>query len=80
MTDDIVNNQIPALKTLMDNQEMCVNDIDVFCEKGNSVLFHSTYSCLSTREFQACTISSRAVEFSLPAKQLAFTSIFTAMN
>ena len=69
MTDDIVNNQIVALKTLMDNQEICVNDIDVFCEKGNGVLFRSARSCLSTRVFQACTISSRAVESSLLAKQ-----------
>ena len=34
MTDDIVNHQIKALKQLMDNQEIHVSDIDVFCEKG----------------------------------------------
>lgn len=36
MTEDIINNQIKALKTLMDNKELNVNDIDVFCEKGKS--------------------------------------------
>ena len=35
MTDDIVNNQTKALKKLMDAKELNVNDIDVFCEKGN---------------------------------------------
>jgi len=34
MTEDIVNNQIEALKKLIDNQELNVSDIDVFCEKG----------------------------------------------
>ncbi|CAF3683428.1 unnamed protein product [Adineta steineri] len=34
MTDDIVNNQIKALKKLIDNKELNVSDIDVFCEKG----------------------------------------------
>lgn len=34
MTDDIVNRQIPELKKLLDNEELHVNDIDVFCEKG----------------------------------------------
>ena len=80
MTDDIVNNQIVALKKLMDNQEICINDIDVFCEKGNDVLLRSTCSRLSTRVFQACTISSRVVESSLLAKQSVFISISTAMN
>jgi hypothetical protein len=34
MTEDIVNNQIKSLKKLMDNKEINVSDIDVFCEKG----------------------------------------------
>ncbi len=34
MTNDIVNNQIKALKKLIDDKELHVNDIDVFCEKG----------------------------------------------
>ena len=34
MTDNIVNIQIKALKKLIDNKEIDVNDIDVFCEKG----------------------------------------------
>jgi len=34
MTDDIVDRQIPELKKLIDNNEVQVNDIDVFCEKG----------------------------------------------
>jgi len=39
MTDDIVNNQIKALKKLIDDKEINVNDIDVFCEKGKYNLF-----------------------------------------
>lgn len=34
MTEDIVNHQIKNLKELMDNGELHVRDIDVFCEKG----------------------------------------------
>ncbi|UJR20713.1 hypothetical protein I4U23_023835 [Adineta vaga] len=34
MTEDIVNNQIKALKKLIDDKELNVSDIDVFCEKG----------------------------------------------
>ncbi|CAF0814620.1 unnamed protein product [Rotaria sordida] len=34
MTEDIINKQIKALRQLIDNKEIDVNDIDVFCEKG----------------------------------------------
>lgn len=34
MTDDIVHHQIKELKKLIDNGELHVRDIDVFCEKG----------------------------------------------
>ncbi len=37
MTEDIVNNQIKELKKLIDNKELHVNDIDVFCEKGKKI-------------------------------------------
>lgn len=37
MTEDIVNNQIKAVKKLMDDKEVHVNDIDVFCEKGKGI-------------------------------------------
>ncbi|XP_057296762.1 probable imidazolonepropionase isoform X2 [Hydractinia symbiolongicarpus] len=33
-TDDIVNNQIPTIKKLMDQGQLLVDNIDVFCEKG----------------------------------------------
>lgn len=33
-TDDIVNNQIPTIKKLMDQGQLHVDNIDVFCEKG----------------------------------------------
>ena len=33
-TEDIINNQIPKLKQLMDREELHVDNIDVFCEKG----------------------------------------------
>jgi imidazolonepropionase len=36
MTEDIVHNQLKELKKLMNNKELHVNDIDVFCEKGKS--------------------------------------------
>lgn len=39
MTDDIVNNQIVELKKLIDGKELDVNDIDVFCEKGEKIFF-----------------------------------------
>ena len=40
MTEDIINNQIKELKKLMDKNELQVNDIDVFCEKGKmKILF-----------------------------------------
>ena len=38
MTDDIVNNQIVELKKLIDEEKLHVNDIDVFCEKGDEHL------------------------------------------
>lgn len=38
MTEDIVNNQIKALKKLMDGKELHVSDIDVFCEKGKDIV------------------------------------------
>jgi hypothetical protein len=38
MTDDIVQHQIKALKGLIDRNELHVNDIDVFCEKGASAV------------------------------------------
>ena len=34
MTNDIIHNQIPKLKELMENGELNIRDIDVFCEKG----------------------------------------------
>jgi len=34
MTEDIVNNQIKSLKKLIDDKEINVSNIDVFCEKG----------------------------------------------
>jgi hypothetical protein len=39
MTEDIVNNQIKALKKLIDDKEINVNNIDVFCEKGKKNFF-----------------------------------------
>ena len=33
-TDDVVNYQIPKLQELMKNEELNVDNIDVFCEKG----------------------------------------------
>ncbi|RDD46489.1 putative imidazolonepropionase [Trichoplax sp. H2] len=33
-TDDIINNQIPAIKELIDQGSLQVDNIDVFCEKG----------------------------------------------
>ncbi len=36
MTEDIVNHQLKELKKLMDNKELHVSDIDVFCEKGKT--------------------------------------------
>ncbi|KAM4672018.1 putative imidazolonepropionase isoform 1-T2 [Amazona ochrocephala] len=33
-TDDIINNHLPKLKELKLTGEICVNNIDVFCEKG----------------------------------------------
>jgi len=39
MTEDIINNQIKALKKLIDNKEINVNNIDVFCEKGKKNFF-----------------------------------------
>ena len=33
-TDDVINNQLPKIKRLMDEGELHVDNIDVFCEKG----------------------------------------------
>lgn len=34
-TESIVNEQIPNLKKLLDAGDVEVNNIDVFCERGN---------------------------------------------
>ena len=33
-TEDIIDNQIPVIKKLMDQGSLKVDNIDVFCEKG----------------------------------------------
>lgn len=33
-TEDVITNQIPAIKKLMDQGSLEVDNIDVFCEKG----------------------------------------------
>ena len=33
-TADIIGNQIPHINNLMASGQLCVNNIDVFCEKG----------------------------------------------
>lgn len=33
-TDNVINRQIPKLQELMKNEEINVDNIDVFCEKG----------------------------------------------
>lgn len=33
-TNDVINIQIPKIKELMDNKQLTVENIDVFCEKG----------------------------------------------
>ena len=33
-TSDVINNQLPTLKEQMENKELTVDNIDVFCEKG----------------------------------------------
>ena len=33
-TDNVINRQIPKLQELMKNEEIDVDNIDVFCEKG----------------------------------------------
>jgi len=33
-TEDVINNQLPQIKQLMDTGELRVDNIDVFCEKG----------------------------------------------
>ena len=50
MTNDIVNHQIVELKKLIDEKKLQVNDIDVFCEKGDDRSF-------SRREDDQCLCS-----------------------
>ena len=33
-TSDVINNQLPTLKEQIENKELTVDNIDVFCEKG----------------------------------------------
>lgn len=33
-TEDVINNQLPAIKRLMKEGQLHVDNIDVFCEKG----------------------------------------------
>ena len=49
-TQDIIENHIPRLRELCQNGDLHIDNIDVFCEKGNCCVstpdvLHGVYSC-----------------------------------
>lgn len=61
-TNDILNNQLPKIKDLIDSKILVVDNVDVFCEKGVFDVKQTEAICKKAKELSGLQINFHSDE------------------